>query len=625
MDTHLKKLFIRYRQQFGSGPGLGPGSGTCLTNVETISVSIIKSLYSAAAALYRTDPWKRIRPNHLFGLKVGKDSDWTGKKQLFPCAQFVGGDGGDVALYMFRSENDAKKMMGSRETVRAPNVEVLRATYEVESLMFISHKKMIKSLVLEVSGGDRFPVFDVCRCNSSGELRCRNPTIEELRFVYGVMKAVTLVHPLLQENYDSPRWSKFVSFDPFIETVDVQWPAEMSKGNDLVAVTVSHPPGQGYTEKVNSSASSTPTKVSDFKKDETFFDLKSVSLRQCAKCEKQVFGENIVFCDNCNGIIYCTALCQKQHWKESHKGVCGLYKAMMDREDELAISIFTFPCSNEHPCKYLEMYGVHKKGMWRRKCPCYSHCPFGLLPTTDKLSESWGGLDDDEFPHEFVMQKNGLSNPTLLASWPEYYNLRALPLSSPVADILSHPLTVYYILTTLSVVSKNLLLKGKEVILHYIGPEEELDWMPAFAEISHMLNGMGNVQIVMVGPGVPTNLSGSTFGIGSRVRVNIVRGIYQEEAPYLPPPHVVVSLNCGFDSYSSWNGALEFIKSKEFPAFFTEQSEILCAKAKQVIRGAGLHITHPVTPNPFRSPVRNYSLSTNLPSYSNGFVLGVNT
>ncbi|XP_071699893.1 uncharacterized protein [Rutidosis leptorrhynchoides] len=642
MDGHLKILFARYREQFGSGPGLGLGSGTCLMNIENISASFIRSLYKAAAALYRTDPWKRLRPDHLFGLRVGKDSDWAGKKQPFPCVQFIGGDGGDLALYMFRSENDAKKMTGSRDTIHAPNVEVMRATYEVESLMFPSHKKMIKSLSLEISGNDRFPVFDVCRCNSSGELRCRNPTVEELRFMYGVMKAVSLVHPLLQEEDDSQSWSKVVYFDPFIETVDVHWPAEMTKGNDYVAVTVSHPPGQGYTEKVNSSAGSTPTKqstsstqtnFSDFKKEETFFDLKPTSSsRQCTQCDKEVLGDNnIIFCDHCHGVVYCSPFCQKQHWKDSHKGVCGLYKAMMEREDELAINIFMFPCSNEHPCRSLENLGngVHKKGMWRRKCSCYSHCPFGLLPTTDKISDSWGGLDEDEYPHESVLPRNGSlngsSNLILVSSWLEYYNLRSLPLSSPVADILSHPLTVYYVLTTLSVVSKNLLLKGKEVTIHYIGPEDELDWMPAFTEIGHILNGMGNVQIVMVGPGVPTNLSGSTSGIGSRVRVNVVRGIYQEEAPYLPLPHLVVGLNCDFESYSSWGGALEVIKSKGLPAFFTDQSEVLCAKAKQFIRGFGLNITHPVTPNPFRSPVRNYSLSTNLPSYSNGFVLGVNT
>lgn len=624
MDTHLKILFTRYREQFGSGPGLGPGSGTCLMNVENITPSFIKSIYKAAAALYRTDPWKRLRPDHLFGLRVGKDSDWSGKKQPFPCIQFIGGDGGDLALYMFRSENDAKKTMGSRETIRVPNVEVMRATYELESLMFPSHKKLVKSLSLESSGADRFPVLDVCRCNSSGELQCRNPTIEELRFMYGVMKSVSLVHPLLQRDEDSPKRSRFVQFEPFIETVDVQWPSEMSKGNDLVAVTVSHPPGQGYTEKVNSSAGSTPTKRSESAKEEAFSDVGS-GLRRCARCEKEVSGEQITYCDRCHGIIYCGSVCQKQHRKESHKGDCGIYKAMMEREDELAINVFTFPCSNEHPCKWLETVenGVHRKGMWRRRCPCYSHYPFGLLPKTEKLSDSWGGLDDDEYPRNGILNSNPI--PILLSGWPEYYNLRSLRLSSPVSDILSHPLTVYYILTSLSIISKNLLLKGKEVILHYIGPEDELDWMPAFAEISHILNGMGNVQIVMMGPGVPTNLSGSSSGIGSRVCVNIVRGVYQEEALFLPLPHVVIGLNCGFESYSSWIGGLELIKSKGIPAFFTDQSETSCAKAKQVLRSVGLQITHPVTPNPFRSPVRNYGLSTDLPSYSNGFVFGVNT
>lgn len=221
--------------------------------------------------------------------------------------------------------------------------------------------------------------------------------------------------------------------------------------------------------------------------------------------------------------------------------------------------------------------------------------------------------------------RDGISSPILLSGWSEYYNLRSLPLSSPVADILSHPFTVYYILTALNISSKNLLLKGKEVILHYLGPEGELDWMPAFAEIGHLLNGSGNIHIVMVGPEVPTNLSGTTSGISSRVRVNLVRGNYQDEATYLPSPHIIVALNCGLESYSAWGGALELIKSRGVPAFFTEQSEILCANAKQVLRGAGLHITHPVTPNPFRSPIKTHCLSNNLPSYSNGFVLGVNT
>ncbi|KAL8468919.1 hypothetical protein ACS0TY_031939 [Phlomoides rotata] len=263
MDEHLKNLFSRYQEQFGSGHGLGPGSGTCLLKIDGISTPFIKSLYKAAASLYRSDPWRRLRPGHLFGVRVGKDWDWYGRRQPYTCLQFIGGDGGDLGIHIFRSKNDANKMTGSRETIRVPNIELFRVTYEVESLMLLSNKRLIKSLGLEKSGEDRFPVFDVVRCTLSGDLEFRNPSFEELRFVYAVLGAIALVHPLLEQDIGAgPKYSRLAWFKPFIETVDVHWPVEMSKGNDIVAVTVSHPPNQGYDEK-SSSANSTPTKNSE--------------------------------------------------------------------------------------------------------------------------------------------------------------------------------------------------------------------------------------------------------------------------------------------------------------------------------------------------------------------------
>lgn len=73
-------------------------------------------------------------------------------------------------------------------------------------------------------------------------------------------------------------------------------------------------------------------------------------------------------------------------------------------------------------------------------------------------------------------------------------NIRSLPMSSPVVAILSHPLIIYHILTTLVISSKNHLIKGKEVIVHYLGPTALLDWMHAFSEISHLLNGSDSVH-----------------------------------------------------------------------------------------------------------------------------------
>jgi len=54
---------------------------------------------------------------------------------------------------------------------------------------------------------------------------------------------------LLQEEKQVRGLPRMIKFSPFIETVDVQWPSEMGKGHDFVAVTVSHPPGQSYEQK----------------------------------------------------------------------------------------------------------------------------------------------------------------------------------------------------------------------------------------------------------------------------------------------------------------------------------------------------------------------------------------
>lgn len=475
-----------------------------------------------------------------------------------------------------------------------------------------SNKRLVRSLSLESSGPDRFPVIDVAR---SGGARFRNPTLEELRYVYAFMKAIALVHPLLElaENV-APRRGRIVSFEPLIETIDVQWPPEICKGTaDLVAVTISHPPGQAYEEKKQGS---TPKKYLEMVTEEVL-EVEGttdwVVVKRCAVCDKDVDKDQSCFCGQCHAVVYCSPVCQKQHWKEGHKSICGLYKSMMEREEELAMNIFTFSCFVEHPCKWLESVDLHHKGMWRRMCNCYSHSPFGLL----------SGDVSDEFLSD-VAFTNVAQSPILLSGWSEYYNLRSLPMSNPVAVILSHPLTVYHILTNLVMSCKNRLIKGKEVVVHYLGPEGELDWMPAFAEISHLLNGLGSIHIVMIGPEVPSNLSGKFVEVSGRVRVNVVKGIYQEESSYLSSPHVVVALNCGLESYASWGGALELIKSMNVPVFFTDQSEILCANAKQVLRGVGLQITHPVTPNPFRSPLKDQAPSSNLPSFSNGFLFGAN-
>ncbi|KAK8918663.1 hypothetical protein KSP39_PZI021455 [Platanthera zijinensis] len=257
MDVHIKELFTRFQEQFSSGPSLGPTSGTCLLKVDGIPTAFIKSLFRASAALFRTDPWKRLRPSHLFGVRVGKDFDWPGKKQPFPCAQFIGRDGGDLGLHMFKSDLHAQKMSSLHETTVPSDTELLRVMFMPESLLLPSTKRMIKSLSLETASGDRFPVIDVARRTSAG-IRFRNPTAEELRYVFAFMKAIALVLPFLQctDNGVLGR-GRLMKFETFIETVDVQWPPELPRAGELIAVTISHPPGQDYQGKKMNSQNST--------------------------------------------------------------------------------------------------------------------------------------------------------------------------------------------------------------------------------------------------------------------------------------------------------------------------------------------------------------------------------
>lgn len=291
---------------------------------------------------------------------------------------------------------------------------------------------------------------------------------------------------------------------------------------------------------------------------------------------------------------------------------------------------FLFPCLMEQSCKWLKIAGLHGKGMWRRMCGCFKEYAFGLLPPLEGgsgLAEAWGMEPGDHPSDTPLLDYIGGDNPSmvLLSGWSEYYNLRELPLSSPVAALLSFPLSLYHIVTSLSVATKSDLAKGRGVVVHYLGPEVELDWLPAFSELGHLLGGSGSLHIMMIGPEVPSSLSGAASSLGRNLKVSFVQGLYQEEVNSLPPPQVLVALNSGLEIYSSWLGALEVIKAQGTQIFSTGYSEPCCANAKQVLRAAGLHVSYPVTPNPFRSPVRNQMPSSNLPWFSNGFVFGVNT
>lgn len=637
MDVHLRELFANFQQQFGISPGgsTAPSSPSLssspclLTSIDGVSTAFIKAIFRACSALYLSNPWQRLRPSHLFGVYV------HGSKP-FSCAQFVGFSSGDPTLLLYRSHPDALSSLaftprGFSLPKSIPPNGLLRLTFVPESRLPAAHKSMIKSLSVEIAGPKAFPFIDLLfppsKINGSlpdGIPSSNTPTLEELRWLYACLKAMTQFHPSLLQLEAKGRSSQAI-FEEHVQTVDVQWPAEDVKFWEITSVKITYPPREDQDAQ-----RSPPPK--DSERLRTNADLNGWTItRQCATCEKEVPADVSPRCSRCKAVIYCGHACQKQHWKEQHKGSCELYKAMMEREEELELKGFFFPCLMEQPCRWLELLGLHGKGMWRRMCGCYQEYPFGLLPPPDGgsgLAGAWG-MEHGNHPSDTPLlgYVGGGESPSmvLLSGWAEYYNLRELPMSSPVAALLSFPLSLYHIVTSLSVATKNHLTKGREVVVHYLGPEGELDWVPAFSELGHLLGGSGSLHIIMVGPEVPNSLSGAAASLGRKLKVTFVQGMYQEEANSLPTPQAVVILNSGLETYESWLGALEVINAQGTPAFFTEYSELCCANAKQVLRAAGLHLSYPVTPNPFRSPVRKQIPSSNLPWFSNGFVFGVNT
>lgn len=641
MDVHLKELFGNFQQQFGTNAGNGrsalgaspPLFPDCmLTKIDGVSTAFIKSMLRACSALYLSNPWQRFRLHHLFGVSV------YGSKPLFSCAQFVGNSVGDPALFLYRSHEDALSCLptSAPHTVpylkSIPSAGILRLTFTSESYLPLPHKKMIKSLGVEVVGPKGFPFIDIiypsASSNGSGfdtNPSYNSPSLAELRWLFACVKAIAQVHPLLQQQDSKGLRGQRAVFEEFSQSVDVQWPAEDAKFWEATSVKVVHPPREGIEDQKTSPSKGTNESEADV-------DLNGWMVpRQCAMCNKEVSAEMAPQCSRCKAVIYCGHACQKQHWKEQHKGSCEVYKAMMEREEELELKGFNFLCLMEQPCKWLESVGVHGKGMWRRMCVCFKEHDFGLLPVSSSdtgIENAWG-LGDGLYPLDTpLLDHLGIgesASMVLLSGWTEYYNLRDLSMSSPVAALLSFPLSLYHIVTALNVATKTSLVKGKEVVVHYLGPEGELDWIPAFSELAYLLGASGSLHIVMIGPEVPLPLSGATTPAGRKLKLTFVKGLYQDEFNSLPSPQVVVALNAGLESYESWAGALETIKSQSVAAYFTDFSEPCCANAKQVLRATGLHISYPVTPNPFRSPVRSQMPTSNLPWYSNGFVLGVNS
>ncbi len=79
-------------------------------------------------------------------------------------------------------------------------------------------------------------------------------------------------------------------------------------------------------------------------------------------------------------------------------------------------------------------------------------------------------------------------NMLVLNSWEDYYNLREISMESPVALLLTFPLTIYFALMKFGEVPITVAnMLNRPLRIHVVGVEKELNFLDMFKEVAFLL------------------------------------------------------------------------------------------------------------------------------------------
>ncbi|XP_041372372.1 zinc finger MYND domain-containing protein 15-like [Gigantopelta aegis] len=352
--------------------------------------------------------------------------------------------------------------------------------------------------------------------------------------------------------------------------------------------------------------------------------------RQCNMCPMKGTPDLFKKCSSCDAIIYCSKECQKRGWSQpgdmknhSHKRWCARMKQYMTRTTELADFPFSYVQETTsldfHVLayrKFLKKHGVYNKGMWRREC---------LLWAQQGNDIPFGDLTDDDNP--FVLPTEGavlstkpdsvppdMSKP--FTDWTQYYTFRGFSLDSPIAALLSFPLTLYYLVTSCFKTDYPDRLKtGDTFVIHLVGAEKEVEMLAAFQEFARLLPTM-KFQIDMVGNEISKSVKkGRQL---ENIKMTCYKGWYHTQK--LDKPDLVVGFNAGIGAYVTWGETLKKLKMDSTPVYLTDYCQLSCECAREAMEGLGVGSTTEPIINPFRSPLRKVCEENNMPWYSNAFI-----
>jgi hypothetical protein len=241
--------------------------------------------------------------------------------------------------------------------------------------------------------------------------------------------------------------------------------------------------------------------------------------------------------------------------------------------------------------------------------------------TTDDIKRAGIFVDDNNMPN--------------LTSWKDYYNVRCIPPSSPIALLATFPLTVYYAIQNHGIVPVTAAqMLDRPLKIHLVGIEKELNFIDFFKELGFLLPANVNIDMTWIiredmFPEASTktkeddNFQYLSLQLTNNLTLTIIGGTYGDS---LDPnfdiaggaPDIIIGLNAGLYAYESWRHVVTYLDChRNIVGVFTDYNEhsgMNCASLGGAKARQSLHV------NPFRQPRAMPVNCMNLPQFSNGFM-----
>ena len=221
-------------------------------------------------------------------------------------------------------------------------------------------------------------------------------------------------------------------------------------------------------------------------------------------------------CTHCDGMYFCASPrdCAQVGW--SHQSICKTWSQYTHRREELGSFSFDWHLPlltrenqiSEEPYKHFltNDLGVLQttvpSNWWSTETSGWSggqSISARKIDFMHRLSYAQGfAMDNHLLPPERPVTDDDVSRAGIthesqcnlldLNSWEEYYKVRDIPLKSPVALLLTFPLTIHYALLKYGAVPITVArMLGRQIRIHVVGIEKELNFLDMFKELAFLL------------------------------------------------------------------------------------------------------------------------------------------